>query len=332
MSDTGRLILPFGIAAGGRHIGWNIAQVPHCLVYGTTSSGKTQAILTIAGKAMDRGHEVYVCDAKRFDFREWKEDGVCDVADTAEEITKMIGDVRRVMECRYRDYTARRLTKLLRTDLPSILLAVDEMQAAIDMLESTPRKPAQAMRDLKLIVMQGRAAGVHALLGTQYATVDAVGGGMIRNQCDLKIALGKLSKEAKGLTEVTKDLTAYPAGRGIVSWPGHEVEVQVGLSRSRIGSSPELLRGPRVAAVHDDGRAAVACVDAPVDAVVDGPVDRGSPILPPVDEATVARIRELHAAGHSIRRIVELLAGEGRSVSRGAVHNYARQTPAGEAK
>lgn len=319
MSDAGRLVLPFGIAAGGRQIGWSIrpkgAGIAHCLVHGLSGSGKTECLLTLAGQALDRDHLVYVVDPKADDFEEWADQKICPVATDPGSIAAMVAKIRRERERRVRDIRkTRRMALLASGHMPSILLVVDEMKALLDMVGWTRTKSVPVMDDLLNLAQQGRSAGIHLLVATQYPTVDSVGGGGFRNQLELTIALGALKTEARSLTGITASLTGdVPRGRGIVAWPGTEIEVQVGLSAPRNLESGSL--NPSLGArgrLFEPANGA----DCPVGGGYEQPANRG--LLPPLTEDVVARIVALRGDGWPLRRIA---AEVGCSVA--AVHKYA---------
>lgn len=322
---TGPLLLPIGLAAGSRQINWNIrpkgAGVAHALIYGATGSGKTEVIKTVALKAMDRGHQVFVADPKADDFEEWREQNICPVATEPGSITAIVAMVRRERERRIRDYRkTKRMNLLASGELPSILLVVDEMQALLSMVGWTKSKGAPVMDDLLNLAQQGRSAGIHLLIGTQYPRVDAVGGGDFRNQLEMVVALGNLKTEARGLTGISSSLTAYPPGRGIVAYPGTEIEVQVGLSEPRAEVSTVIEPTARVRAnppVNGFEHPGVECLEQAANVSMSAPANKGLP--PPLSEDVVARIVELRAEDWPLRRIA---AEVGVSVA--AVHKYAK--------
>lgn len=302
--NTGRLVLPAGLAAGGRQIEWNIrpkgAGVAHALVYGPTGRGKTEALQTLAGAAIDRGHQVYVVDPKADDFEEWREQHICPVATDTDSIAIMVSGIRRERERRVRDFRkGRRMAMLASGDLPSIILVVDEMHALLSMIGWTKTKPSPVMDDLLNLAQQGRSAGIHLAVGTQYPTVDAIGGSPFRAQLEMVIALGAMKSEALGLTGITRDLTAYPPGRAIVSYPGTEVEVQIALSPPRVAANPAM----PTPANRDESDS------CPPDA-------HPLPTPCPPDAPTPAKVQELVAAGRNKSDVARTLGISRRTVNR----------------
>lgn len=166
--------LDIGVDPGGRARGiTDRRNGPHTLITGTPGSGKTCALRMIAVQALNRGHEVIVIDpVKGFvdypQLKPWLKFSAAGDVEAAELIEQVWHEVER------RFQVMRTHAKGFWADLDAMVREREQVRpltVIIDELVEFRLMPTEATAKLWVyvgsIAKQGRAAGVHLVVGTQ---------------------------------------------------------------------------------------------------------------------------------------------------------------------
>jgi hypothetical protein len=144
------------------------------LVGGEPGAGKSVALsLLVAAAALDPTARVWLLDGKLVELAAWAPVAERLVGPEGAEAIRLLRDVQREMDARYRELLARGLRKIRRDDeLPLHLVVVDELAFYLTL---TDRKQRQELTELlRDLVARGRAAGVIVVAATQKPGADVV--------------------------------------------------------------------------------------------------------------------------------------------------------------
>lgn len=137
----------------------NILSQSHCLIAGTTGSGKSVVMEQLIAIALCRGDVVAIIDPKMVDLNKFKKCGHCVAyADTTEDAITVLDYSIKVMETRYARMKKHGQTK---SDESDYYLFIDELA---DLMLTGRRDVLPKMQRL---LQLGRAARVHLIAATQ---------------------------------------------------------------------------------------------------------------------------------------------------------------------
>lgn len=167
-----------------KYIYWNIATAPHAAIFGNTGSGKTYATKLLLGRISCHypDSKLLICDFK----------GDSDFAFLDGE-----NNFYRFMDCEngfdnfYKCFKARQSGESIERNL--ILILFDEWSSYI--LNQEKKKAEDEKKKMATLLMLGRSFNVHVLISQQ--RIDATYFNSARDNLNLIIALGNLSKEGK---------------------------------------------------------------------------------------------------------------------------------------
>lgn len=231
LRDYRGVAIPTAIDEDGREVLWYPGRVPHVMLTGGTGTGKTSESHALIGQITSRGWPVWVCDAKRvefLDFRGWPNVQV--VAGSIPQQVAVIHRAWQVMEDRYR-LIEEGLARV--DDFEPLVVFLDEYaEMRSNLLEwyaqikqkGDPTRPP-TLAQVASLARKGRTARIHLVLSTQRPDAEFLGGEM-RDNFGFRISMGRLS----------------PQG-AMMMWENPAAGVS--LPRGRTG---------RAMATHDDGR------------------------------------------------------------------------------
>lgn len=190
------LPIPLGVDYRGNKSAFDLVDMPHCLITGSTGSGKSvfeaSIICSLCYFCDSSELNLYLCDTKMVDLPLFKSlPHVVEVADSLEKFHNMMSVI--MLE------TRRRLSILqgsgcrkiqdyhkMGYKLPYILVILDEFGDLME-LDSAARKAGKyedtpsVKAWIKSAIQIGRAAGVHIIACTQRASVKVVDGDIKAN-------------------------------------------------------------------------------------------------------------------------------------------------------
>lgn len=217
-------IFPLGIGSGGKEVAWNVSDSPHCLVAGTTGSGKSVTQATILLHALQSPEwRVLLVDPKRVELSVYRSHPhVLKVATELEDSLALIEQLEAEMHSRYEKMTKEGVNNFrnLKEIPPAILLMVDE---TFQLLSPTGIKSEQGKEQdemkarigilLSSIARLGRASGVHMVLATQRPDAKVLPGELKAN-LDARIAQGRMDTIPSMMTLDSDAATHIPAIKG----------------------------------------------------------------------------------------------------------------------
>lgn len=181
----------------------DLAKSPHILVGGSTGSGKTYLVLSLAYQALLKGFEVFVMDLKGgVDFPpSWKH-GLCHYADTREAILSMLRNLTCELEERMgafqvtEKWSGKKCPDLdtYNTLNPGkvfsqILVVCDELAEVTDTTgadKTTKEQITAIIGSLGTLARLGRAFGIHLLMSTQRPDANILPG-QVKNNADVRV-------------------------------------------------------------------------------------------------------------------------------------------------
>jgi hypothetical protein len=172
----------------GNLIELDITKAPHILIGGSSGSGKTHFLKSIANQIIkDSECELIIIDPKMIDFQEYG-----NVYTDLEEIANVIVGLYETMENRYKQMKAQNLSSIGNVWKKKVVI-VDEYT---DLVMTKVGKEIIA-HYIQKIAQKGRGAGIHIILATQRPSVKAINGD-IKANFPIKIAF-KLPKTQDSL-------------------------------------------------------------------------------------------------------------------------------------
>ncbi|MBA3689516.1 MAG: HNH endonuclease [Chloroflexi bacterium] len=259
VDDRREAVFPLGLSSGGGPIAWDPwgTDHPHCLVTGTTGSGKTRKLEEWALVAIGWGWRVTIIDFKGGgDFWAALSNGAELVTDPVEAIRTLRAAGEEIAERN----AAMRLTPIERPDARGVmredrattygdlpdevregcwLVIVDELASIVGLeIKGTPDRKAtktlpfrpgnpalSGTGALSTLVQLARSAGVHALLGIQRPDANMLPG-FIKANVPSRILLGAADKEAEEMV-LGSAITEHPE-RGLPRPTGTGFAVDIG--------------------------------------------------------------------------------------------------------
>lgn len=175
---------------------WDLSVIPHGLIGGSTGSGKTSLLKCLLIQCIEKNCRIYIADFKGgVDFnRLWEKDAriITDKQEFLEclnMLTYILEDRKKVFkikECKdIKEYNENNADKM-----PRLIMACDEIAAVLDKtgLNSEDKKLVTEIENqLSQIARQGRAFGIHLILGTQRPDATILTG-QIKSNIDFRIA------------------------------------------------------------------------------------------------------------------------------------------------
>jgi FtsK/SpoIIIE family len=209
------LAVGFATVGGVSPIVWDTSRFPHALVVGETGSGKTVLATRLIKRALDVGMFVRVLDPKGVDLLVDPADGLqCaqGMGDCADALFETLTELRV------------RLDQMKETRTSSwsgapLLMVIDEAAVLFAVRSDADQKAAKALRDrmqsaLSEIVLLGRAPAVSVLLVAQRGDTEFIGGGAVRDQFSVRIALGRMSDSGYAMAGFPDTVFPWSCDRG----------------------------------------------------------------------------------------------------------------------
>lgn len=144
---------------------------PHTLVIGSPGSGKTCVLRMIAVQALSRGHEVIAIDPAKglvdyLELKPWLKETAHDEGQAADLVERVCHEMKRRFQA-MRAHDAR-----IWFDLPDTVREQEQIRPLTVIVDELPEfRPSEASAKLRVylgsIIKQGRAAGIHIVVGTQ---------------------------------------------------------------------------------------------------------------------------------------------------------------------
>lgn len=190
---TGRSYAPIPIYGS---VVWDfVSEAIHILLTAPSGAGKTCFLEYLGGMVWNRGHKLYVIDAKNSDFGMiFRQIGV-PVATTIGEIIQMLTELVEEMEKLYYSvfYTCDSVvTDFRKKKMPLHCLIFDEILSVLSYADKEDKKEIERL--LEQLALKGRAAGFAIIITAQKLNATDLPKA-ITEQCQTRIILGKLVSE-----------------------------------------------------------------------------------------------------------------------------------------
>lgn len=228
--------IPCAVDEDGQEVHWYPARVPMAMLTGGTGSGKTSTAHAILGQITQYGWPVWVLDAKRvefLDFRTWPNVQV--VAGSVPQQVALVHRAWELMEYRYELIEDGRARV---EDFEPLVVFLDEFaDFRLNLLEwyarikvkGDPARPP-TIAEVASLARKARTARIHLVLSTQRPDAEFLGGEM-RDNFGFRISLGRLSPQGALMMwenpSVGVTLPRACTGRAIATHlDGKPVEVQ----------------------------------------------------------------------------------------------------------
>lgn len=207
------LEIRYGVTADGQDQVWHPEADAHCLVVGSTGTGRSNLLSLIATAAVAQGMSVNVCDPKLVELRDVH--GVEKYATTPVEIEDLVRAVHALMRTRHAD---REANKLRHEQMHPVLVILDEFHALRGMLQRAHDDAggtgtAPTLRMITELFALARSARIHLLVGMNRPDVEVL------DNLRHRISLGRLSPIAATLMWGDPDVSADRLGQGIAPTP-----------------------------------------------------------------------------------------------------------------
>lgn len=235
--DPNDFAVAVAIDEDGKQVVWRPAINPHALLTGGTGTGKTSTGRAILAQITARGWPVWVCDAKRvefLDFRAWP-----NVQIVAGSVWQQIAVVQRVWELMEYRYQLIEDGLAQPNDFDPLVVFLDEFaEMRLNLLEyyrqikvkGDPTQPP-TLAQVPSLARKARTARIHLVISTQRPDVELLGSGEMRDNLGFRVSMGRLSpKGAEMMWENQSIVVSLPRGcRGramATHGDGRIVEVQ----------------------------------------------------------------------------------------------------------
>ena len=192
--DLDAMVLPVspGVTIDGKPLVFDLAQMPHLLLGGTTGSGKSVCLnallLSLLSYAEQRPLRFALINPKQVEFSAWRSHRqlFCDVATDAAAATQLLETLVEEMDRRYA-----RFADLGAKDIHAARSKGDQSEwivLAVDELADLVMQDKANQKLLTRLAQKSRAAGIHMVLATQRPDA-ATFVGALRTNCPARIAL-----------------------------------------------------------------------------------------------------------------------------------------------
>lgn len=197
--DPDDFAVAVAIDEDGHQVVWRPAVVPHALLTGGTGTGKTSTARAILAQITARGWPVWVCDAKRvefLDFRSWP-----NVQIVAGSVWQQIAVVQRTWELMEYRYQLIEDGLAHPSDFDPLVVFLDEYaEMRLNLLElyrqikikGDPTHPP-TLAQVPSLARKARTARIHLVLSTQRPDVELLGSGEMRDNLGFRVSMGRLS-------------------------------------------------------------------------------------------------------------------------------------------
>lgn len=182
------LTVVLGTDIGGENIFPDVSKMPHCLIAGTTGSGKSVCINSFIMSMLYRAHpddlKMILVDPKFIELSSYSDIPhlATPVITDAKVATQALNWASKEMDERYKimatvkarnivDYNELTKSDRNREHLPYIVIIVDEFA---DLMSTATGNDVELY--VQRIAQKGRAAGIHLILATQRPSVDVIRG------------------------------------------------------------------------------------------------------------------------------------------------------------
>jgi len=176
----------------GKHMTWNWRSAPHGLITGGTGSGKSYFLLFLF-KCFNSIHaDIRIIDPKKSDLYKL---GIFLSVPTAcepNQIAKLLRETEEVMDQRYMDMEQIGADYYTLGLNPCFIFFDEAMAFSGGSADEKLKK--ECRKALLSIVAKGRQAGVNVILSAQRPDTEFLGGGAVRDQLGMRVALGNLSR------------------------------------------------------------------------------------------------------------------------------------------
>ena len=189
-------VLVLGVTVAGTTVSVALASTPHCLIGGSSGSGKSVLLSLMLYQVLAKGDTLVLCDFKGgLDFNRppWK--GNCDIITTVEGVRKALDELVEELESRKEIFFETGCRNIAMYNactgdaLPRIVFACDEIAELTDPTGRTNKvekaEMAHIIAQLSTIARQGRAMGIHLILATQRPDANVLPG-QIKNNIDFR--------------------------------------------------------------------------------------------------------------------------------------------------
>jgi S-DNA-T family DNA segregation ATPase FtsK/SpoIIIE len=201
--------VPIGKTPNGKMIVEDISKLPHMMVGGMTSYGKTSFLLGLMVASLLKGNKVSAIDRKGIDFPRFKEwiNLALTESETEELLEQHVSEMHRRLKLLSK-YNCQNYAEYLEkhSDLPYLILIVDELT------QIKNKKCFEAIGDLAVL---SRAVGISLVLSTQKPSAkiwdgftdvrSQLSGAMcfhVRDQIDSQVVLGSGNIKGASLPKI----------------------------------------------------------------------------------------------------------------------------------
>lgn len=286
---------PLGIAAGGGEAVWDVAEIPHCLLAGSTGGGKsyTQRILLLHALSLPDEWKIVLLDPKRVELSAYAHyNNVVQVETELAQMVELLESCEQEMHLRYKEMEKLGVNHFKKIPVEpgvppkaAILILIDELFSllTLDKVKTEEGKEIDALKGRAAVVIGsilrlGRAAGVHTVAATQRPGHEALSGEAKQNM-DARIACGRLDTTGSNMVLDSQHATRLPLikGRSVLRLGSEYVEMQTyKLDQEDVEDTVTLLRHHREQLAAATGPSGPANIDVtgPADDVA-GAVDHG---------------------------------------------------------
>jgi len=160
-------LIRLGVNPGNQPVTLSPPEIPHMLVAGTTGSGKTVAMITLAREFDRLGYKV-----RLFDYKNSKAYQQAGFENEAEEAKDELGQI---------------WLSMVRTIKPQPTAAVPLVPMVI-LIDEFQAMPSECLYYVKDLLARGREFNIHLVLATQHPTVKVVSSALKAN-CPTRLAL-----------------------------------------------------------------------------------------------------------------------------------------------
>jgi S-DNA-T family DNA segregation ATPase FtsK/SpoIIIE len=224
--------ITLGMGEDGRAVTLELGSAAHLIVQGTTGGGKSIALYSLLGQLVDAPDvRVTGCDPTGLLLRPWSgrwadiPAPALGTADPARYVL-MLDQVVREMDRRIAAMPAGRDSVALSTDMPVLLVVLEEYPGLLRLVDGTDAKLGKQLRALVgRLLAEGRKAGVRVVIVSQRADASILGGferGQASHRLSFRVDSGDAVRmlHPDALPDVIAAHAAAPAGVALLTAPG----------------------------------------------------------------------------------------------------------------